>query len=148
MRGTSIHGVVVAAVTLGIALSAALTAPGQPREKVPKLAVLDPGRAPGGGCVPGFRQGLRDLGYIEGQTITVDFRYADEDPNRVPILAAELVRQKPDVFWTHSPQGARAAKQATTTIPIVIGVAGYLVEQGLATSLARPDGNITGFETR
>ncbi len=135
------------ALLVAIAVVAApLSAPGQPREKVPRVGVLEPGRAPGGGCVPGFRQGLRDLGYIEGQTIIVDLRFADEDPDRIPILAAELIRQTPDVLWTHSPQGARAANHATATIPIVIGVAGYLVEQGLATSLARPGGNVTGFE--
>jgi putative ABC transport system substrate-binding protein len=137
---------VIVTLALGVILGAPLPAPGQPREKVPRVAVLDPGRAPGGLCVPAFRHGLRDLGYIEGQTIIVDSRYADEDPDRIPVLALELVRQTPDVLWTHSPQGARAAKHATTTIPIVIGVAGYLVEQGLAASLARPGGNVTGFE--
>jgi putative ABC transport system substrate-binding protein len=89
---------------------------------------------------------LRDLGYIEGETIIVESRFADEDPGRIPILAGELVRRTPDVLWTHSPQGARAAKQATAAIPIVVGVAGFLVEQGLAVSLARPGGNVTGFE--
>ena len=127
------------------AVAAPLSAHGQPREKVPRVAVLEPGRAPGGACLPSFRQGLRDLGYIEGQTIIVDIRFAGEDPH-LPILAAELIRQTPDVLWTHSPPGARAAKHATATIPIVIGVAGYLVEQGLASSLARPGGNVTGFE--
>lgn len=133
-------------LALGIILGSPLAAFGQPRGKVPRVGVLDPGRAPGGACVPGFRQGLRDLGYIEGQTIIVNIRFADEDPHRLPILAAELVRQTQDVLWTHSPQGARAAHQATKSIPIVIGVAGFLVEQGMAASLARPGGNVTGFE--
>src|SRR6266545_1677725 len=136
-------GVLLVAIAV---LTAPLAALGQPREKAPRVGVLAPGRAPGGNCVPGFRQGLRDLGYIEGQTIIVDLRFADEDPDRIPILAAELIRQTPDVLWTHSPQGARAAKQATPTVPIVVGVAGFLVEQGLAISLARPGGNVTGFE--
>jgi putative ABC transport system substrate-binding protein len=129
-----------------VVLLVPFAAAGQPREKVPRVGALEPTRAPGGGCVAGFRQGLRDLGYIEGQTIIIDYRFADEDPDRVSSLAAELVRQAPDVLWTHSPQGARAARQASATIPIVSGVAGYLVEQGLAASLARPGGNVTGLE--
>jgi putative ABC transport system substrate-binding protein len=127
-------------------LAAPLVAGAQPAGKVYRVGVLDPGRVPGGACVPGFREGLRELGYIEGQTIVVDLRFAGDDPARIPVLAAELVRKTPDVLWTHSPQGARAATQATTTIPIVVGVAGNLVEQGLAASLARPGGNVTGFE--
>jgi putative ABC transport system substrate-binding protein len=135
---------VIITLALGVLL-VPLAAAGQPREKVPRVGALEPGRA-GGGCIAGFRQGLRDLGYIEGRTITIDYRYADENPGRISILAAELVRQTPDLLWTHSPQGARAARQASTTIPIVSGVAGDLVEQGLAASLARPGGNVTGFE--
>jgi putative ABC transport system substrate-binding protein len=132
---------------IGVSLIAApLVGEAQPREKLPRVGVLEPGRAPGGSCVPSFRQGLQDLGYVEGQTIIFDFRFADEDPDRIPILAADLVRQRPDVLWTHSPAGAWAAKQATTTIPIVVGVAGYLVEQGLAANLARPGSNVTGVE--
>ena len=136
----------IVTIALGVLLGAPLTAVGQPREKIPRVGVLDPGRAPGGGCVAGFQQGLRDFGYIDGMTITLDYRFADENPDRIPVLAAELVRQTPAVLWTHSPQGARGAKQTTSTIPIVIGVAGDLIEQGLAASLARPGGNITGFE--
>ena len=136
----------IVTIALGVLLGAPLTTVGQPREKVPRVGVLEPGRAPGGGCVAGFQQGLRELGYIDGMTITLDYRFADENPGRIPVLAAELVRQRPAVLWTHSPQGARGAKQTSSTIPIVIGVAGDLVEQGLAASLARPGGNITGFE--
>ena len=136
----------IVTIALGVLLGAPLTTVGQPREKVPRVGVLEPGRAPGGGCVAGFQQGLRELGYIDGMTIALDYRFADENPGRIPVLAAELVRQRPAVLWTHSPQGARGAKQTSSTIPIVIGVAGDLVEQGLAASLARPGGNITGFE--
>jgi putative ABC transport system substrate-binding protein len=107
--------------------------------------VLEPA-TPGGGCLAGFRQGLSELGYVEGKTISVDYRYANGDAKRIPILAAELVRSAPDVIWTHSPYGAQTVRQATATIPIVVGVAGFLVEQKLAASLARPGGNITGFE--
>jgi putative tryptophan/tyrosine transport system substrate-binding protein len=134
-------------VTLAVVvLSTPLPVATQPRGKLPSVAVLEPGRAPGAGCLAGFRQGLRELGYIEGQNIAVEYRFAEGKPDRVPILMAELIRQTPNVLWTHSPSAAQAAQRATTTIPIVIGVAGYLVEQGLAASLARPGGNITGFE--
>jgi putative ABC transport system substrate-binding protein len=127
-----------------IALAPAATVYGAQEYKAGKIyqgGVLDPGRVPDGTYVPGFREGLRELGYIEGQTIVVDLRFAGDDPARIPVLAAELVRKTPDVLWTHSPQGSRAATQATPTIPIVVGVARYLVEQGLAVSLARPGGN-------
>jgi putative ABC transport system substrate-binding protein len=95
-----------------------------------------------------FQRGLRDLGYIEGQTILLDYRYAESQPDRLPALAAELVRRTPDVLWTHSDAGAQAARQATTTIPIVVGLAVDLVQLGLVQSLARPGGNLTGMEMR
>jgi putative ABC transport system substrate-binding protein len=134
-------------VTLAVAvLLAPLPAATQSRGKLPRVAVLEPGRAPGAGCLAGFRQGLRERGYVEGQSIAVEYRFAEGKPDQVPVLIAELMRQTPDVFWTHSPSAAQAAQRANTTVPIVIGVAGYLVEQGLAASLARPGGNITGFE--
>lgn len=131
--------------TLGVLLGGPLEVVAQTPEKIPRVGVLEPGRA-GSGCVTGLQKGLRELGHIDGKTITIEYRYADENPDRIAVLVAELVKQKPDVLWTHSPQGARIAGQASTTIPIVVGVAGYLVEQGLAASLARPGGNVTGFE--
>ena len=133
-------------MSLAGGFAAPFAAEAQHAGKVYRVGVLDPGRVSGGACVPGFREGLRELGYIEGQTIVLDLRFAGDDPARIPVLAAELVREKPDVLWTHSPQGARAATQATTTIPIVVGVAGLLVEQGLVASLGRPGGNVTGVE--
>jgi putative ABC transport system substrate-binding protein len=115
--------------------------------KIPKVGVLSPGSPP----VPSspfvsFRQGLHDLGYVEGQTILLEYRFAEWQLERLPSLAAELVQLRPDVILTWTTPGARAAKQATTTIPIVIGSAGDLVGQGLVASLARPGGNITGLE--
>ena len=136
------------AIILSVVIGSLLTpfaSSAQPRGKVPRLGVLEPG-TPGGGCLNGFQKGLSDLGYVEGKTIAIDYRFADGDPKRIPVLAAELVRAMPDVIWTHSPQGAQTVRQATGTIPIVVGVAGFLVEQRLAASLARPGGNITGFE--
>ena len=133
-------------VSLGVLLGTPVVVPGQSRDRVPRVGMLEPGRAPGGGCLAGVQQGLRDLGYVEGQTIAVDYRFADGDPARLSALAAQLLRNAPDVLWTHSPQGAKATSQATTTVPVVIGVAGFLVEQGLAATPARPRGNVTGFE--
>jgi len=94
-----------------------------------------------------LRQGLRDLGYVEGQTITLVSRYAEGQPDRLPALAAELVQLTPDVLWTHSNPAAHAAKQATTTIPIVVGLASFDATPGLVESLARPGGNLTGLDS-
>ena len=93
-----------------------------------------------------FRQAFRELGWIEGQNIVFERRYAEEQLDRLPELAAELVRLKPDVIVTGGTRGVLAAKHATTTIPIVIIGAGMLVEQGIVASLAQPGGNITGVE--
>jgi putative ABC transport system substrate-binding protein len=83
---------------------------------------------------------------MEGQTILLDYRYGEGHADRLPALAAELVQLAPDVLWLHSDLAAWAAKRATTTIPIVIGVSAGLVEQGLVPSLAQPGGNLTGLE--
>jgi len=94
-----------------------------------------------------FRQGLRDLGYAEGRNIVIEYRYADGQAERLPALAAELVRLKVDLILTAGDFGIRAAKGATTTIPIVVALAGDLVGPGYVASLARPGGNITGLTT-
>jgi putative ABC transport system substrate-binding protein len=123
----------------------------QQRGKIPRVGVLGPGSAPNAStfCENGFRHGMRQLGWIEGQNILLEGRYGEFRPERLRDLAADLVRAAPDVIWTHSPHPVHAAKQATTTIPIVIGVASDLVEQGIVKgSLARPAGNITGMELR
>jgi putative ABC transport system substrate-binding protein len=86
----------------------------------------------------------RDLGYIEGQTIHLEYRFADEQYDRLPALAAELVQLKPDVIVTGSIPAVLAAKQTTTTIPIVMAAGGDLVDLGIVANLARPGGNITG----
>jgi putative ABC transport system substrate-binding protein len=92
-----------------------------------------------------FLQGLRELGYVEGQSIAVDFRLAGGKTELLPGLAADLVRSKVDVIFAASTQEARAAKEATDTIPIVVGVTGDAVGTGLVASLAQPDGNVTGL---
>ena len=95
--------------------------------------------------IEAFRQGLRDLGYVEGRNIVIEYRYADEKYERLPALAAELVRLKVDVIVSHGTPGPLAAKQATSAIPIVMTSAGDPVASGLVSSLARPGGNVTGL---
>jgi putative ABC transport system substrate-binding protein len=91
-----------------------------------------------------FRAGLRDLGYHEGRNVVIDFRWADGHYERLPALLSELVRLNVDVIVTHGTPGGLAAKQATTTVPIVFATAGDAVASGLVASLARPGGNMTG----
>ena len=114
-----------------------------------------PGRGPGTNAPtatralpPGLPGGMRNLGYVEGQTIVYDYRCGQGQTDRLPALARELVQRTPDLLWTHSNPGALSAKQATTTIPIVVGVAIDLVGIGITESIARPGGNLTGLELR
>jgi putative tryptophan/tyrosine transport system substrate-binding protein len=95
--------------------------------------------------VNAFRAGLRDLGYVEGKDIVIEFRWAEGQYDRLAALAAELVRINVDVIVTHAAPGAFAAKQATSTIPIVITAIADLPAFGLVESLARPGGNLTGL---
>ncbi len=97
-----------------------------------------------GTFVAAFREGLRERGYIEGKHVTVEYRWAESDYDRLPTLAAELVRLNVDVILTHGTPGARAAKAATTTIPIIVTIVGDAVATGLVQSLARPGANMTG----
>jgi ABC-type uncharacterized transport system substrate-binding protein len=92
-----------------------------------------------------FRQGLRTLGYVVGQNITIEYRWADGKNERLPGFAAELVNLKLDVIVTHGGVATRAVKEASTTIPIVIAAADDPLAAGLVVSLARPGGNITGL---
>ncbi|MBI2318987.1 MAG: ABC transporter substrate-binding protein [Betaproteobacteria bacterium] len=133
-------------VVLGIGMLAGsmpdLAQPG----KVWRIGFLSPASAAGARSrVEAFRAGLRELGYVEGRNIAVEFRYAGEKYERLPALAAELAQLKVDVLVTHSGAGARAAKDATATIPIVFAAVGDPVASGLVESLARPGGNITGL---
>ena len=92
-----------------------------------------------------FPKGMNELGYVEGQNLAIEWRFADGDAERLNGLAAELVRLKVDVLVAAGPQAAAAAKRATTTLPIVMVVSNDPVASGLAASLARPGGNITGL---
>jgi ABC-type uncharacterized transport system substrate-binding protein len=94
-----------------------------------------------------FRQGLKELGYFEGKNITIEYRYGEEKVDLVPNLAEELVHLKVDIILTGGGTSTRAAKQATVTIPIVMGFDNDPVGSGFVASLARPGGNITGLST-
>ena len=133
------------AVTGGL-LAAPLAAEGQQPSRLPVIGVLDPGSVqPSSQMLTAFRQGLRDLGWRDGQNIRLDPRYAEWKPERLPSLAAELVRLRPHVIFTWTQPAAVAAKQATSVIPIVVGAATDLVAMGVAESVARPGGNLTGM---
>ena len=95
--------------------------------------------------VDAFRQKLRELGDVEGDKIEIEFRWADGRDSRLPGLAAELVRLKPDVIVTTGTPGTLAAKRATSTVPIVFASSGNPVAAGLVASFSRPGGNVTGF---
>jgi ABC-type uncharacterized transport system substrate-binding protein len=117
----------------------------QPASRVYRIGFLGvPSAAQYAGRLAAFRAGLSDLGYIEGKNIVIEFRWADGNNDRLPQLAGELVGLNVDVIVTHATVGALAARQATTTIPIVMAVGGDAIATGLATSLARPGGNVTG----
>jgi putative ABC transport system substrate-binding protein len=130
---------------LGVLLASPLVARAQPAEKVPRVGFLL-GFSPGPSReVDAFQRGLRELGYIEGQNIAIEYRYARGQVERLPDLAAELVRLKPDVIVAPYTPPALAAKRATTTIPIVFAVVADAIGAGLIANLARPGGNITGL---
>jgi putative tryptophan/tyrosine transport system substrate-binding protein len=95
--------------------------------------------------VNAFLQKLRELGYVEGETIAIEYRWAEGQDDRLPNLASDLVRVKPDVIVTTGTPGTLAAKRATATIPIVFASSGNPINTGLVASFARPGGNVTGF---
>jgi putative ABC transport system substrate-binding protein len=115
--------------------------------KIPRVGVLVPGKPPTRPALEGFRQGIRDLGYVEGKDILLELRWNDiEDAERWAEVARELVAFKPDVILAGNSGASIAAKKATTTIPIVMGAVGAdPVEIGLVASFARPGSNVTGM---
>jgi putative ABC transport system substrate-binding protein len=139
----------IARLTIAVALLLLTALPGtgaQPAGKLWRVGYLDQGSAARNKpYLDAFRQGLRDVGWVEGQNIAIEVRFAEGKTDQLRMLAVELVRLKVDLIATWTTPAALAAKQATTTIPIVIGFAADPVGSGIVASLARPGGNITGW---
>jgi putative tryptophan/tyrosine transport system substrate-binding protein len=134
----------IVVVLVGLGLASIHLAEAQQPKKVPRVGVLRSGSPPDP-YVDAFRQGLRDLGYIERQTIAIEYRWAEGKSARLPLLAAELIQLKVDVILTQGEVATRAVKEATSTIPIVMATSGDPVGAGLVASLARPGGKVTGL---
>jgi putative ABC transport system substrate-binding protein len=135
----------VLALAVGL-VTAPRVAEAQPAGRLPRigaLVVATPGFPP----LEGFRQGLRELGYVEGRNIAVEYRYAEGKADRYGALAAEVIRLEPDVIVVWGTEFAQATRRATPTIPIVFALADRPVEMGLVANLARPGGNVTGLTT-
>ena len=136
-------GIAAAGIVLLALLFLTLGAQAQPAPKIPRIGIV----FIGGRDQPhlaSFKQGLRERGYIEGKNIHLEYRYAEGRYDRLPGLAADLAREKVDVIVTTSSISARAVRQATRTIPIVMA-SGSPVERGLAESFSKPGGNVTGL---
>ena len=137
----------------GLALSAMLFAlcvrvQAQQPTKIPRIGYLSVVSLSAiSARIEAFRQGLRELGYVEGKNIVIEWRSAEGKPDRLPALAAELVRLKVDIIVSAGPISTHAAKEATVTIPIVMAQDPDPVGNGFVASLARPGGNITGLAT-
>jgi len=130
--------------------AAPLVVEAQPSRQVPRIGFLSYG-APTTIASPereAFRQGLRELGWIEGQTVTIEYRWAEGNPQRLPALARDLIQLKVDVIVTSGTGAIRAAKEATSTIPIVFVVLTDPVSRGLVKGFAHPGGNLTGLASQ
>ena len=133
------------ALALGV-LCALPAAEGQQPQRMARIGYLEFGSAaPGSPRLEAFRQGLRERGWVEGQNLAIEVRYGEGKQDRLPKLAVDLVNLKVDLIFASTTPAALAAKQATTTIPIVIGFVADPVGSGLVPRLARPGGNITGW---
>jgi ABC-type uncharacterized transport system substrate-binding protein len=137
---------IASVVVLALSVLTALPGEAQQPSKMARVGYLEFGSAaPGTPLLEAFRQGLRDLGWVEGQNIAIEVRYAEGRQDRLPELAANLVRLKVDLIFASTTPAALAAKQATTSIPIIIGFVADPVGSGLVPRLARPGANITGW---
>jgi putative tryptophan/tyrosine transport system substrate-binding protein len=133
---------------VGLTLAAVHLAEAQQPKKVPRVGFLGTASPSAVSArVEAFRQGLRELGYVEAKSILIEYRWAEGKLDRMPDLAAELVRLKVDVIMTPGPAATRPAKEATSTIPIVMGFDNDPIGNGFVASLARPGGNITGLSS-
>jgi putative ABC transport system substrate-binding protein len=131
---------------IGFILASSHFAEAQQPKKVLRIGILFGGRPPAvSDRLEAFRQALNELGYVEGKNIVIEARYAEGKLDRLPALASELVRLNSDVIVTGGPQSTRSAKNATSTIPIVMGQDSDPVGSGFVASLARPGGNISGL---
>ncbi len=130
-----------------IFLTTASLAEAQQPKKVPRIGYLGASFLSSTERVKGFRQGLRELGYVEGKNIVIEYRYAEEKLDSEPAAAAELVCLKVDIIVTAGAGSTCAAKGATSTIPIVMSQDPDPVGNGFVASLARPGGNITGLSS-
>jgi putative tryptophan/tyrosine transport system substrate-binding protein len=139
---TIARGVLVVSLVLAL-LGASRFAEAQPPERTVRVGFLVPASA--SEDVEGFRAGMRDLGYVEGRNLIIEYRTAGGKNERLDDLVAELITLKVDVIVTGGTPAALAAKRARSTVPVVIGAMGDPVESGVVASLARPGGNITGL---
>jgi putative tryptophan/tyrosine transport system substrate-binding protein len=140
--------IILALIIGAVLLAHTFDAEAQQPTKVPRIGFLSSlSSAAVSARVDAFRQGLRELGYVEGKNIFIEYQWAEGKTERLPDLAAELVRLKVDVIVTGGPAVNRSAKEATSTIPIVLSFDNDPVGNGFAASLARPGGNITGLST-
>src|SRR5919201_2057287 len=122
-----------------------LAAHAQQAGRVHRIGLLGSATAAGSAKeVESLRTGLREFGYVEGTNISIEFRWAEGIYDRLPRLVAELIASNVDVLITHGTPGTRVAKQATTTIPIVMAISGDAIATGLVSNLARPEANLTG----
>ena len=138
----------IVVLLVGLALASVHPAEAQQAKKDPRIGYLTAARLSDiAARVEAFRQGLRELGYVEGKNIVIEWRSAEEKLDRLPALAAELVRLKVDVIVTAGSAVTRPVKEATATIPIVMAQDIDPVGNGFVASLARPGGNITGLST-
>jgi putative tryptophan/tyrosine transport system substrate-binding protein len=131
----------------GAAAAWPLAARAQQSGKVARIGFLGAASANAAGYanrIAAFRSGLRDLGYVEGTNLVIEYRWAEEKYERLPELAADLIRANVDVVVTHGTPASVAAKRATATIPVVMAMIGDPIASGIVTSVARPGGNITG----
>jgi putative tryptophan/tyrosine transport system substrate-binding protein len=131
-----------------VQLAVGVTAEAQQPTKIPRIGFLGAISASANSARnEAFRQGLRELGYVEGKSIVIEYRYAEGKLDHLSALAAELVRLKVDVIVSAGPEPTRSAKEATATMPIVMGFDNDPVGNGFVASLARPGGNVTGLST-
>ncbi len=137
---------VIAVVLLTLALATVQLADAQQPKKVPRIGFLAGGSPSSDAAwIEAFRQGLRELGYVEGHSIVIEYRYGEGKTERYPALVTELVQLKVEVIVVGGATATRAAKKVTTLIPLVMGNVTDPVALGLVASLARPGGNITGL---